>query len=181
MILVIVAHPYPDRSTANRMLVESLAGLDAVRVHSLYELYPDFAIDVAAEREAMEAASVIVWQHPIYWYTAPALLKLWFEKVLTPGWAWGPGGNALRGKRLLWVATTGGDEDDYGPAGIHKERFEAFMPVVRQTAEFCHMVWLEPLVIHGARQLAAPELEAWGRRYRARLQELGAEEGGLDE
>lgn len=181
MILVIYAHPYPDRSSANRMLVDSLDGLAGVTVRSLYERYPDFAIDTAAEREALEAASVIVWQHPIFWYTVPALLKLWFEKVLTPGWAWGPGGNALRGKRLLWVVTTGGDEHDYGPSGIHKERFEVFMPVVRQTAEFCHMEWLEPLIINGARQLDASELDAWGKRYRSRLEELGAEEGVLDE
>ena len=55
------------------------------------------------------------------------------------------------------------------------------MPVVRQTAEFCHMVWLEPLIMLGARQLAEVELAAWGRRYRARLKELGAEEGARDD
>ena len=87
MILVVLAHPYPDRSYANRALLASLDGLAGVEVRSLYDLYPDFAIDAAAERAALAAASVVVWQHPIYWYSVPALLKLWFEKVLTPGWA----------------------------------------------------------------------------------------------
>ena len=52
--LVILAHPYPDRSRANRALVRALDGLPGVAVRSLYDLYPDFAIDVEAEREALD-------------------------------------------------------------------------------------------------------------------------------
>ena len=181
MILVILAHPYPDRSTANRALAQGLDGLAGVEVRSLYDLYPDFAIDAAAERQALAAASVVVWQHPIYWYSPPALLKLWFEKVLTSGWAWGPGGNALRGKRCLWVVTTGGDGGDYLPAGMHGYPFDAFVPAVRQTAEFCGMEWVEPVIVHDARRLDAAALEAWGARYRSRLAALAAEERTADE
>ena len=181
MILVILAHPYPDRSLANRALVQSLDGLASIEVRSLYDLYPDFAIDAVAERQALDTASVVVWQHPIYWYTVPALLKLWFEKVLTPGWAWGPGGDALRGKRCLWAVTTGGDELDYVATGIHGHRFEEFVPVVRQTAEFCGMTWLEPFVLHEARRLNAAELDACGQRYRSRLEALDAEEQAGDD
>jgi glutathione-regulated potassium-efflux system ancillary protein KefF len=176
MTLVVLAHPYPDRSVANRALLRALDGLAHVEVRSLYDLYPDFAIDTAAEREALAAASVVVWQHPLFWYSVPALLKLWFEKVLTPGWAWGPGGNALRGKRCLWVVTTGGDALDYSPAGVHRHPVDAFAPAVRQTAEFCGMDWLEPLVVQQARQLDDGALAAWGLRYRARLEALSADD-----
>ena len=172
MTLVVLAHPYPDRSRANRALIRALDGLANVEVRSLYDLYPDFAIDTAAEREALAAASIVVWQHPLFWYSVPALLKLWFEKVLTPGWAWGPGGDALRGKRCLWVVTTGGDARDYSPSGIHRHPVDAFVPGVRQTAEFCGMEWLEPLIVQQARQLDAEALAGWGRRYRARLETL---------
>ena len=175
-ILVILAHPYPDRSRANRVLARSLDGLESVAVRSLYDLYPDFAIDVAAEQAVLGAASAVVWQHPIHWYAAPALLKLWFEKVLTAGWAWGPGGDVLRGKPCQWVVTTGGDGIDYLPSGIHQHTFEAFVPVVRQTAQFCGMVWLEPLVVHEADRIDDATLDAWGGRYRSLLVSLGAEE-----
>lgn len=181
MILVVVAHPYPDRSVANRALTQSLAGLEGLQVRSLYDLYPDFSIDAVAEQEALTGASVVVWQHPFYWYGVPALLKLWFEKVLTQGWAWGPGGEALRGKRCLWVVTTGGGEVDYLPSGLHGHRFEVFVPSVRQTAEFCGMIWAEPLVVHEARHLTPEELEAWGARYRTRLAALAGEEIALEE
>lgn len=179
-ILVVQAHPYPDRSRANRALGRAIEGLAGVDVRSLYDLYPDFSIDVEAEQQALAAASAVVWQHPMYWYTAPALLKLWFEKVLSAGWAYGPGGVALRGKRCLWVVTTGGDEFDYTPSGVHQHVFDMFTSVVRQTARFCGMVWLDPLVVHGAPRLDEAELEVFGARYRAHLVALRAEELGED-
>ena len=104
---------------------------------------------------------------------APALLKLWFEEVLTAGWAYGPGGNALRGKPCLWVVTTGGDDGDYAGDGVHGHRFDTFGAAVRQTALFCGMTWLEPLVVHAANGLDDETLHAWGERYRERLVALG--------
>jgi glutathione-regulated potassium-efflux system ancillary protein KefF len=176
MVLVIEAHPYPDRSRANRALGRALDGLEGVERRSLYDLYPDFSIDVPGEQAALLRASTIVWQHPIYWYTSPALLKLWFEKVLLVGWAYGRGGTALHGKQCLWVPTTGADDRGYAVDGEHAFPFQAFMPVVQQTARFCGMVWLEPLILHGAHRVSLDELQAFGVRYRARLEALVGEE-----
>jgi len=178
MILVIQAHPYPDRSRANGILARAIEGLDLLEVRSLYDLYPDFSIDVGAEQAALAACSTVVWQHPLYWYTAPALLKLWFEKVLTAGWAYGAGGTALCGKRCLWVVTTGADLGGYSETGMHRYPFEAFVPVMRQTAQFCGMTWLEPIVVHGAHKIDDGELSAFGARYRRRLIELASEDRG---
>jgi glutathione-regulated potassium-efflux system ancillary protein KefF len=176
MILVLYAHPYPDRSRANRALLDAVGRLRDVEIRSLYDRYPDFAVDAAAEREALAAAAGVVWQHPIHWYGVPALLKQWFEAVLVHGWAWGDGGDALRGKPCLWAVTTGGDVGDYAPSGLHGHPFEAFVPVVRQTAEFCGMTWLEPFVVFGASRLDDEALRACGRRYAARLAALDATE-----
>lgn len=108
MILIIYAHPYPHHSHANKRMLEQAGTLENVEIRSLYHLYPDFNIDVAAEQEALSRASLIVWQHPMQWYSVPPLLKLWMDKVLTHGWAYGHGGTALHGKHLLWAVTTGG-------------------------------------------------------------------------
>jgi glutathione-regulated potassium-efflux system ancillary protein KefF len=176
MVLVIQAHPYPDKSRANAALGRAIEGVAGVEVRSLYDLYPDFSIDVPREQEALLGASTVVWQHPIYWYTAPALLKLWFEKVLLVGWAYGKGGTALRGKRCLWVTTTGADDRGYSVTGEHQYPFEAFIPVMRQTAQFCGMTWLEPILVKGAHRIPYEELESSASAYRARLEALVREE-----
>ncbi len=177
MILLLYAHPHPDRSEANRILLDAVRDLPGLALHSLYDRYPDFSIDAAAERAAIEAAKLVIWQHPLYWYSVPALLKLWFESVLVRGWAYGDGGSALAGKDCLWVTTTGADADAYGPGGKHAHGFSDFVPHVEQTARFCGMNWLPPIVLHGAHRHGRDWLRTQGQAYRARLQAWGEAHG----
>ncbi len=172
MMLLVFAHPYPNRSRANAGLLEAVRDLQGLEVRSLYDEYPDFDIDVPAEQAALERARLVIWQHPLYWYSVPSLLKHWFDKVLLRGWAYGDGGTALHGKRCLWVPTAGGDDAAYSPSGMHARPFEQFMPVVEQTARFCGMHWEKPLILHGAHRVTDEELADAGRAYRNRLLSL---------
>lgn len=172
MIDLVYAHPYPDRSIANRVLVGALDGLPGLRLASLYDLYPDWAIDVDAEQAALTSAELLVLQHPLHWYGCTPMLKLWLDKVLELGWAYGQGGTALRGKALLWVITTGGDARSYSPAGLHGHELETFAAPMRQTAALCGMKFVEPFVLHAAHRRSPDSLEAAGRAYRERLIEL---------
>ena len=81
----------PAPLARGRALVAALEGL-GVEVRSLYDRYPDFDIDAAAEQAALDARRLVVWLHPLYWYGVPALLKHWFDTVLVKGWAYGEGG-----------------------------------------------------------------------------------------
>lgn len=66
MILIIYAHPYPRHSHANKRLLDAVIDIPEVEVRSLYELYPDFNINVAAEQQALSqapATSDAVVQH----------------------------------------------------------------------------------------------------------------------
>lgn len=89
MILIIYAHPYPHHSHANKRMLEQARTLEGVEIRSLYQLYPDFNIDIAAEQEALSRADLIVWQHPMQWYSIPPLLKLWIDKVFSHSKAYG--------------------------------------------------------------------------------------------
>ena len=113
MILIIYAHPYPHHSHANKRMLEQVRTLDGVEIRSLYHLYPDFNIDVAAEQAALSRADLVILQHPMQWYSTPPLLKLWLDKVLSHGWAYGHGGTALHGKSVMWAVTTGGGESHF--------------------------------------------------------------------
>lgn len=172
MIALIFAHPYPDRSRANRALLDAVRDLSDVEVRSLYDLYPAFEIDVEAEQSALSRADTIVWQHPMYWYSVPGLLKHWFDKVLARGWAYGAGGTALRGKRCLWVSTTGAAVGAFSLHGMHAHPLAAFVPPVEQTARFCGMDWLEPLIVHAAHKISDAALGEQGVAYRRRLEQL---------
>lgn len=169
MILVLTAHPYPQHSRAGKALLAAVHDLPGVEVRSLYDLYPDFDIDVAGEQAALTRADLVVWLHPLYWYSVPAMLKHWFDVVLARGWAYGAGGSALHDKHCLWVATTGGDAAAYSPEGMHRQPFEAFMPAIEQTARFCGMHWTPPLIVHGAYQIADAELARAAEQFRMRL------------
>jgi glutathione-regulated potassium-efflux system ancillary protein KefF len=172
-IALIYAHPYAERSHANRELLAAIEDLSFVERRPLYDLYPDFDIDIEAEQRRLAKVDVIVLQHPIYWYSMPALLKLWIDEVFALGWAYGTGGTALSGKRMQWVVTTGADFEAYSKDGPHGHPFEAFVAPMRQTALFCGMEWLEPIIVHDAHSDQAA-VAATGQRYRQRLVDLAA-------
>ena len=169
MIALIYAHPHPARSRANRVLLDAARSVPTVTVRSLYDTYPDFEVDVAAERKLLVDSRLIVWQHPIMWYSAPALLKLWFDTVLAHGWAYGEGGTALAGKSCLWVTTTGAPPAGYTAEGVHQHPFESFVPVIEMTARYCGMRWLPPIVVHGAHRIDDAALRDHAQSYRERL------------
>ncbi|MBL8341708.1 MAG: NAD(P)H-dependent oxidoreductase [Rubrivivax sp.] len=174
-ILVIAAHPTLEHSRVCRALLAALqpsapsTADPRTEVRDLYALYPDYFIDIAAEQRALAAARLVVWLHPVHWYSMPPLLKLWLDEVLAFGWAYGPGGTALRGKDLWLVASTGGDEASYHPGGHNRHSFSAFLPPYEQTARLTGMRWLPPLVLHGAHRVSEAALDVHAQTFRQRL------------
>ncbi len=167
-VLVIAAHPRLQQSRVNRVAMRAAAQAP-VRVRDLYALYPDYLIDAQSEQAALAQAQLIVWQHPIHWYSAPPLMKLWIDEVLAFGWAYGPGGTALRGKDLWLVASTGGPEDSYRPDSYNRYFFDAFLPPYEQTAALCGMRCLPPLLLHGAHRASDTQIEEHAQTYVQRL------------
>jgi len=169
-ILVIAAHPALEQSRVNRMLLRAARKAGArVEVRDLYALYPDYLIDVAAEQARLAAARLVVWQHPIHWYGMTPLLKLWVDDVLGFGWAYGPGGSALKGKDLWLVVSTGGPDDSYRPDSYNRYFFDAFLPPYEQTAALCGMRFIPPLTIHGAHRASDADVAEQAGVYAQRL------------
>jgi glutathione-regulated potassium-efflux system ancillary protein KefF len=169
-ILVLVAHPTLELSRVNRRLKKTAKQVTPrVEVRDLYRLYPDYLIDVATEQQRLAQAKLVVWQHPFHWYGPPPLMKLWIDEVLTFGWAYGPGGHALRGKDVWLVCTTGGAQESYRPDRYNRYFFDAFLPPYEQTAVLCGMRFLPPLVLHGAHRVNEQELVEHADVYAERL------------
>jgi putative NADPH-quinone reductase len=139
-VLVLFAHPALHTSRVNRRLIDAIDGLDGVTINDLYAHYPNFHIDVAREQALLRQHDLIVFQHPFYWYSSPAILKQWQDLVLEHGFAYGQGGTALQGKAFLSVISTGGPAEAYGAHGSnHFSMLSCCRPcgTVRSIANAC--------------------------------------------
>lgn len=168
-ILILFAHPALQISRVNKRLIDYVADIDGVTFHDLYEFYPDFHINVAHEQKLLLQHDIIVFHHPIFWFSMPALLKEWHDLVLVHGWAFGKEGTALRGKKLLSVVSTGGRESLYSQKGYHRHTINDFLRPVEQTAYVCGMEYLPPFVVHGTHTIKPEEIAREGEKYRTLL------------
>lgn len=156
-VLIILAHPNLANSQINKALISavknSIKNNDNLTIHDLYFAYPDGVIDIDIEQEKLQKADVVIFQHPFYWYSAPALLKEWFDLVLQFDYAYGPNGNALKGKQWLSVITTGGSKFAYCTEGHNRFTIRQLLTPFDQTAHLCEMEFLPPFVAHSSRNL----------------------------
>ncbi|MEE4285276.1 MAG: NAD(P)H-dependent oxidoreductase [Mariniphaga sp.] len=172
-ILIEFAHPAIQKSRINRQLIDMVKNLDNVTVNDLYENYPDFFIDVKKEQQLLLNHDIIIWHHPFYWYSAPALLIEWMDLVLEHGWAYGEYGRILEGKSVLSVISTGGRRDVYSKEGRNHYTMNEFLIPFKQSANLCRMQYLPPFIVHGAHTIKNSEIEAYAVQYKKLLNILG--------
>ncbi len=169
-ILFIAAHPFLEKSRANRAVVEAVGGLPGLTLRRLYHLYPQFHVDVAAEQELLIRHSLIVVQHPFYWYSMPPLLKMWLDETFESGWAYGSGGDRLRGKEFLLSLTVGGPEESYMEDGYNRFTIDTFLAPWKQTAHLCQMHWNQPRIVHSSIKCGDAVLVEHARKLRGGLE-----------
>lgn len=157
-ILIVFAHPAIHKSRVNIKLSEAARGIDGITFHNLYETYPDFHIDVKKEQQLLLEHDIIIWHHPFYWYSAPAILKEWIDLVLEHGFAYGRTGKALAGKQVLTAITTGGRLEAYQPEGFNQFTIHQFLAPFNRTVTLCNMEYLPPFVVFGSHLLTETEI-----------------------
>ena len=166
-VLVLFAHPVLERSRVNRRLADAVRGLEGVTVHDLYEEYPTLAIDVPREQALLEAHDAVVFQHPFYWYSTPAILKEWQDLVLEHGWAYGENGRELEGKITFNAITTGGPSAAYQSGGANRFTMRELLAPYDQTAHLCRMRFLAPFVVHASlRMTGDADVRPYADEYR---------------
>lgn len=115
--------------------------------------------DVVAEQDKLLAADAVVFQFPLWWFSVPAILKGWFDRVYAYGFAYGYRGagnthrygeGALAGKRAMLSVTVGGPAADYGPRGINGPLEHVLFPITHGALFFPGMDVLPTYAFYGA-------------------------------
>ncbi|KAJ7312201.1 hypothetical protein JRQ81_006574 [Phrynocephalus forsythii] len=128
--------------------------------------------DIVEEQKKLEAADLVIFQFPLQWFGVPAILKGWFERVLTSGFSYsysamyeqGP----FKNKKTLLSFTTGGMGSMYTPEGINGDVNILLWPIQSGTLHFCGFQVLEPQIAysiaHTPQDIRTQILEKWKQR-----------------
>lgn len=164
-LLILFAHPVLEKSRVHAALIRRSMRMNGVTFHDLYEAYPDFDIDVKKEQDLLLQHDIIIWQHPFYWYSCPAILKQWQDLVLEHGWAYGSKGNMLAGKKIFNVITTAGSREAYTVGGRNRFTISQLLAPFDQTAYLCKMQYMPPYALHRTVSFTKADIEIYAVQY----------------
>ncbi|XP_053555453.1 NAD(P)H dehydrogenase [quinone] 1 isoform X2 [Bombina bombina] len=106
--------------------------------------------DIVEEQKKLEAADLVIFQFPVLWFGLPAILKGWFDRVLTQGYAYSMQSlfddGHFKKKKAILSFTTGGTEPMYSPSGVNGDINVLLWPVQRGILKFCGFQVLEPQI-----------------------------------
>jgi len=172
-ILVLYAHPRPSRSVVNRRLKRVAEGISGVMVVDLYAEYPTHNIDVQREQARVEGADVVIFQHPVHWFSAPSLVKEWVDRVVTYGWALGER-EALKGKIYLHAVTTAASHGVFAQEVTGRAALRAQFHPSEAMAGLCGMRYLPPFSLFREveKESRADRLEHHAAAYARFLRDL---------
>jgi NAD(P)H dehydrogenase (quinone) len=137
--------------------------------------------DVEVEQRKILAADAVILLFPLWWFSMPAIMKGWVDRVWAFGLAYGyqGAGNAYRygeggftGKRALLAVSVGGPADDYSPRGINGPLEQLLFPITHGTLFFPGMQVLPTFAVYGAVQIDGNRMAEVAAAWRGRVERL---------
>jgi NAD(P)H dehydrogenase (quinone) len=138
-----------------------------------------FAPDVRAEMDKVLAADLLILQFPFWWYSLPAMLKGWIDRVFAYGVAYDFGRTwdrgVFTGRRAMLAFTTSAPPTSSLPDGRNGDLERTLWPLHAGVLALCGYDVLKPFVAHAVRWVDAQQRDAILAEYRVRLQGLEAD------
>ncbi|PNE36949.1 NAD(P)H-dependent oxidoreductase [Streptomyces noursei] len=108
------------------------------------------------------AADLLVLSFPLWWFSLPAILKGWVDRVFVMGAVFGGdhglfGDAALAGKRAMLLFTTGGSSESFQRGGTLGSMDDFLFHIHRGMLEFVGYQVLDPVVTYGPAHLTDQE------------------------
>lgn len=153
-----------------------------VQLEEVYALEHDgFVKELSTEQEKVEWCDLMIWQFPLWWFTTPAILKGWQDRVFSMDRFYKGGSlyenGLMKGKKALLSATTGTEFEAYRYGGFHNGDMESILrPIHRGMFEFLGFSVLSPQISYAVAHLTNEEREGVLENWKSRLIQIENEE-----
>ncbi|MFL9828097.1 NAD(P)H-dependent oxidoreductase [Rhodoplanes sp. SY1] len=140
--------------------------------------------DVMAEQDKLLWADVLILQFPLWWFTMPAILKGWVDRVFAYGFAYGVGEHSearwgdrygegvFAGRRAMVITTTGGWQEHYSPRGVNGPIDDLLFPINHGVLFYPGYDVLPAYVVHRADRLDAAGFDTAAAGLRERMRTI---------
>ncbi|WP_406275240.1 NAD(P)H-dependent oxidoreductase [Nocardia sp. NBC_00881] len=136
--------------------------------------------DIRAEQEKLLWADTVLLHFPLWWFSMPAIMKGWVDRVFTCGFAYGAGGNALprygagvlAGRRAMLVVSIGGREPSYSDRGVNGPVDDLLFPIHHGILYYPGMDVLPPFLVYGTIRLGSERFDEVADDLRQRMSNL---------
>lgn len=122
-----------------------------------------YSDDLRREQARVRRADILVFLFPLWWGGPPAMLKGWFDRVLSYGFAYVDGARfdtgLFRDRSSLMCVSTGGTEARFSEGGTYGTIDQVLWPVQHCQLRYLGMEVAEPFVAY-----AAPRIDEEGRQ-----------------
>ncbi len=136
-----------------------------------------FAADLRVEMDKLAGADLLILQFPLWWYSVPAILKGWIDRVFAYGFAYDFGRTwdrgVFRGKKAMLSFTTSAPPTSSYPDGRNGDLERTLWPLHAGVLALCGFAVLKPFIAHAVRWVGPEQRERILASYRERL--LGLE------
>ena len=144
--------------------------------------------DIAAEQDKLRWADAVIFQFPMWWFSMPAILKGWIERVYAYGFGYGVGVHdgehwgdrygegALLGRRAMLSVTMGGRAPHYTDRGVNGALDDLLFPIQHGILFYPGMTVLPPFATYLADRLDIQQWPSIAAAFQARLDGLFTDE-----
>lgn len=135
-----------------------------------------FIPEIKAEMEKLVWCDMLIFQFPLWWFSLPAILKGWVDRVFAMGFAYGGGRiydkGVFRGKRAMLSLTTGGPERMYKTGGFNGDIDTILFHIQHGMLYFVGMEVLPPFIVYSPAKSDQDQRGEYLSLYRERLLSL---------
>lgn len=138
-----------------------------------------FAPDIVREHERLLWCDLVIFQFPLWWFSVPAILKGWFDRVLAYGFAYGGGrwfeSGPLRPRRALLSMTAGAPNERYSEGAIFGDINRVIYPIHVGVFNLCGLAALEPAIVWAPTRIGSERRAVELTKYAERVRGLAEE------